>query len=876
VPRLTGRLVLATLLLAGASARGQEPSTPRLTRPPALRGALTPAYPTQALAARRSGDVTLEVDLDAEGRVTGATVAAPAGDGFDEAALAAIQRAEFTPAEVDGLPAPIRFTYVVRFRPPPLEPRPAAPGRVVARGLIRERGTRAPIAGAQVILAPRAAAGDLAPASTVAGETDAEGRFDLRVPAGMSWAAGLRVTVADPAHEPCLREFEPMELVWDTPPLWTCFAGPLRGPGYETIVSAPPAAPEQARHVLAPDEARSVPGTMGDPLRAVQSLPGVARPPYGMGLLVVRGASPADSGVFLDGLALPALYHFLVGPSVVPAQLVGRIDFFPGGFGVRYGRITAGAIDVTTREPPLSRQIHGAVEISPLDGSLLVETPVGARTSITVGARRSALDFILPAVVPERPGSTFATAVPAYWDYQARIDHLPARGGRLSFFAFGSDDDLDVVSADPNRRIELGTHVRFHRAMLTWTTSLGAWRSRLQPAYGYGDDGFAGARDRGNIRNHRLYLREELSRDFGPRSGLALGFDGVFSYDWASFDFSFPREGRTFGSATPERVVARRSFVDIAPALWMEARLAPVPALRIVPGVRADSYFVVGTRRHSFDPRLLVRWELLPGLALRGGVGLYHQLPTPRYLDEEFGNPGLALTRARQVQLGIDQDLGDQLQVSATLFSLARSGIPVASPERFASTGRARSRGIELLMRRPLTQHFYGWIAYTLARAEQSAEFADEIESGLASPRGAAQDEGARVRWRPATFDQTHNLVVVGSYRRRGWELGLRYRFVSGRPTTPVAGSFVDLDFGAHSPERGPAYSSRQAAFSQLDLRVERTFTLRLFRLGVFLDVQNVSNAVNAEDVVYDYRYRDSAPVRGLPILPLLGMRGTF
>ena len=86
----------------------------------------------------------------------------------------------------------------------------------------------------------------------------------------------------------------------------------------------------------------------------------------------------------------------------------------------------------------------------------------------------------------------------------------------------------------------------------------------------------------------------------------------------------------------------------------------------------------------------------------------------------------------------------------------------------------------------------------------------------------------------------------------------------------------MDLDFGAYSPERGEPYSSRHPTFSQLDLRIERTFTFELFQLGVFLDVQNALNAENPEDILYDYRYRESAPVRGLPILPLLGMRGIF
>jgi hypothetical protein len=103
------------------------------------------------------------------------------------------------------------------------------------------------------------------------------------------------------------------------------------------VVAAPVTAPEEPRQAINQAEARTVPGTMGDPLRAVQSLPGVARAPYGMGLLVVRGASPADSGVFLDGVQLPALYHFLVGPSVLTTHLIDQIDFAPGGFGVEHG-----------------------------------------------------------------------------------------------------------------------------------------------------------------------------------------------------------------------------------------------------------------------------------------------------------------------------------------------------------------------------------------------------------------------------------------------------------------------------------------------------------------------------------------------------------
>jgi outer membrane receptor protein involved in Fe transport len=513
--------------------------------------------------------------------------------------------------------------------------------------------------------------------------------------------------------------------------------------------------------------------------------------------------------------------------------------------------------------------------VSPLDASLIAEGPLGRDTAVALAARRSLIDFLLPALVPEKPGSTFTTAVPSYWDYQGRVDHR-LEHGRLSLLAFGSHDDLKVVSADPDRRVELGNHVTFHRALLTWVAPVGEWTSRFRPAYGYGEERFDAASDQGRVWNHRLYLREDLQRELGRRLALTLGLDGLVSADWASFDFSFPREGRTFGFTKPEHVVTQRRYLDFAPAEFVEVRWNPTPALRLTPGLRFDQYWVLDEYRQSLDPRLGLRWQATDRLALRAGVGVFHQLPAPRYLDHEFGNPHLSLVSAEQYNVGADQQLTEAVRLSATLFAVRRHGVPVPSADKFSSTGQARAHGLELIVRHALARHFYGWIAYTLSRAEQSAIFAEEIEAGLASPRGSSADETARNGWHPATFDQTHNLVVVASYLRGAWEAGVRYRFVSGRPSTPITGSFADLDYGTFTPELGRLASTRRGAFSQLDLRAERTFLFDVWRMAIFLDVQNVTNAENPEDTIYDYRYRDSAPVRGLPILPLLGLRGSL
>lgn len=523
-------------------------SAPVLTKPPAIKKDATPVYPPAALAAGLSADVPLFLDLDAAGLVTAAEVTRPAGNGFDEAAVSAARQMEFTPAEIDGKPAAIRIEYVLHFRPrvheaadggvpssadagapsdggadqreqaatdhedgtdagapPALAPPPVAAPIVILRGRAREKGTREPLAGAAVLLIERAAGeGADRPARQVA-TTDAEGAFELLLPAGTSPAGGLRLIVTEPAHDPCLRDLSAAQVgaAASAPLTWSCFARP-NDRVYQTRVRAARAANDVTRHSLSVPELTTVPGTFGDPLRVLQNLPGVSRAPYGLGLLIVRGAPPTDTGVFVGGQQIPQLYHFLVGPSVIAPHLIDRVDFFPGGFGVRYGRASGGAVDVQLKEGPATG-FHGGADLSVLDVSAFAEGPLhGGRspgadgtsastTTATVAVRRSTIDALLPLVVPRQQGSTFVTTVPVYWDYQARIVHeMGGTRGRIGVMAFGSDDTLKLVAQDPQAGdFSLNTHNGFHRVIAYWAGSIAGWTGRLSPAYGNGEDSFS-------------------------------------------------------------------------------------------------------------------------------------------------------------------------------------------------------------------------------------------------------------------------------------------------------------------------------------------------------------------------------------------------
>src|SRR5690606_15406422 len=117
---------------------------------------------------------------------------------------------------------------------------------------------------------------------------------------------------------------------------------------YQTVVRGKRERKEVAQIQLQQEEIRLIPGTQGDALKVVQNLPGVARAPYGFGLLAVRGGKPNDTRVFLDGVWVPLLFHFGGLTSVFNADLVNDIAFQPGNFSARNGRATAGVVEAET------------------------------------------------------------------------------------------------------------------------------------------------------------------------------------------------------------------------------------------------------------------------------------------------------------------------------------------------------------------------------------------------------------------------------------------------------------------------------------------------------------------------------------------------
>lgn len=628
----------------------------------------------------------------------------------------------------------------------------------------------------------------------------------------------------------------------------------------------PPA--EVTRRVMDAQEIERMPGTNGDALHAIENMPGVAQGSGISGDIVVRGSAPEDTGVFVDGTWIPEAFHFGGITSVIPTELLSRVDFYPGNFSAEYGRQMGGIVDLGIRSPRKDR-LGALLQLDLLDGRTVVEGPIGSTTRILLAARRSWVDAWLGPVL--RSAGNSDVAAPVYYDYQAMIEQDIGSATTARLLLFGSDDRFALVVDSPAASDpvggDLGIRYDFYRVQARTETrasdrvrwvNTAAWGQNFQH-FTQGDDAFSFTFGLLNVQSK---LRLALARGAILTAGIDY-FGG--EYDVTIDAPPQPPSGVTSGpSFAASKVHLHGSGFASRPGVFLASDVSPVDRVKILPGVRID--YAQDTAQWTYDPRLAVRVDLVkdgPRTTLKGGIGIFHQPPDPGQSIQPFGTPGVEAEVARHESLGIEQELAEDVDLSIEGFHkdlrhlVVSSPGPSASGDVYVNTGSGRVWGAEVLLKwRAAHGPFFGWLAYTLSRSERR--------------------DDASQPYRLFDFDQTHVVDVIGSYRLgRGWTAGLRWRYATGNPYTPYTGGVADFDAGAFAPIASPHLNSaRLGAFHSLDLRIDKTWTFPAWKLTAYVDVRNVYNRQNPESQVYNFDYSKSSPLSGLPILPILGARG--
>jgi hypothetical protein len=537
-------------------------------------------------------------------------------------------------------------------------------------------------------------------------------------------------------------------------------------------------------------DARSVPGTFGDAFQALAAMPGIAPMASGLPFFYVRGAPPADTGYFIDGIPVPTLFHIGPGSSIVPQALVDRVDFYPGAAPARFGRYVGGIIAGETTSPTFgpSATARGEANARLFDASAFVEVPLGPSTDVVAAGRYGYPNLLLSIFAP--------TLSLNFGDYTFRLTQALGDHDRVSLYALGAydheeDRSENLVPIDSQfHRVDLRYDHRWTTGSLRVATTLGYDRT----------SGNVPSTSAETVASTSARLRFELLQRFGTVADLSAGADVNSTH----YGFTYTQLSPATSPVGDEEVAG--AYADLT--------LHLLPGVDLAPSVRVDEYHpsagLRGEDSFAFDPKLAARVALSRRITWVSTLGIAHQEPSyvvPIPGVRVFSNNGLqkVYSLSQGVELRLPWDLKARLtgflndDRDVTDFVAACGALLQCSS---VASVDGHTYGLEVLIERALTNRLGGWLSYTLSRAERTVN-----DVAYLSP-----------------FDRTHVLSAVLHYDLgRGYGAGVRGTYYSGRPDIPT---FV---FSNQSPSFafGPGQISqhRLPDYYRFDARVDKRWT---------------------------------------------------
>lgn len=652
----------------------------------------------------------------------------------------------------------------------------------------------------------------------------------------------------------------------------------------EGAVFARPTEAPTSVQLLGAEEIRRTPGGQNDLSRTLLSLPGVTGGVDNRNDLIVRGGGPAENAYFVDGVEIPQINHFATQGAtggalgLLNVDFIRETEFYTGGFPAAYGDALSSVLLVSNR-PGSPDRVAGDFTLGAIEAALTLDGPLGPRGDWLLSARRSYTQFLFKALgLPIRPG---------YWDFQASLQYdLDARN-RLRFVGLGAIDQFDIASTegDDYETREIAQRV-LENDQWSYTNGL-VWRrlvpggvvrtalSRSMNSFRFADVGAGDVRVLQND-SQESENRLRVDADFRLSRAFSLGAGGGATR--ARIETAF------FERARPGTPFDADLRFENTLALWKtfaygQLTWRPVGRLSVTGGLRADGNSFLDDGLYV-SPRLSASLTLTPGWTLNAATGVFYQ--SPEYLSlavrdasGAYVNRALPYLRADHYVAGVAWEVRPSLRLSVEGFYKDYDNYPVSAgdprislanvggdygyigAEPLRGIGQGRAYGVELFAQQKLVARFYGLGAYTLAWSEFS---------------------GADGVFRPSSWDVRHSLSLTGGYRiGANWEVGVKWRYLSGRPWTPfdLARSADEYALtGRGVPDYDRLNAERTPAYHRLDVRVDRRFAFRSWNAVVYLDLQNVYNRTN----LFGYVYTEDPdvpghlrPVDNIGLLPSFG-----
>ncbi len=624
------------------------------------------------------------------------------------------------------------------------------------------------------------------------------------------------------------------------------------------------------------EEIRRSPGGFEDVVRALSVLPGVAAQSEGRNDLVVRGGAPSENLYIVDGFVFPTINHFgnqgaTGGPlSFVNLDFVDETSFSTGGFSAIYGDKLSSVLKIDLREGRDDR-IGGKATISASQFGLNLEGPVNNQSNFIFSVRRSYLDFIFNAA-----GFNF---VPEYYDLLGKYDYKIDNSNKISYLFIGALDRVKFNNNDEediydNARIlgsnqnQYVTGISYNHLFSNGILKLSASRSYIK-FDSFQNDTLLTPIFKNNSIEAEHELKGEVIYKMSPKSELNFGASAKF-INFES-DILFPKNFvTTFGDTLLQNnLKTDENFTKYAAHLQYSNVF--FNRLRFNLGVRAD-YFNAIDEPFYVSPRFSTAYNFNELTSVNFSTGIYHQFPS--YVWLAAGNTNLKAIKVCQYILGFKHRLSEDVQIKLEGFYkdyrdyptstlrpylvLANTGAGYGGSEEnfesfgfepLVSEGKGRARGVELsLQKRAGSTGLYGLISATYAQSDFTA--LDGIE-------------------RPSAFEQNWIFNLSGGYIfNNEWEVSFKFRYASGRPSTPYNPDGTQSLSNYLTDSLPPIHA--------LDLRVDKRWHLGSVNLITYIDVQNVYNRSNIQSLRWDYKEMKVDDESSIGILPSIGISLEF
>ena len=692
------------------------------------------------------------------------------------------------------------------------------------------------------------------------GVTDAEGKFSIeQVPPGIyrlqASAIGYK-TVTTPEYILSTRDLHiQIEMEENQTELEgvTITASPFRR-DIESPVSL---------RIIELQEIEKSPGANRDISRIVQSYPGVAFSPIGYrNDLIVRGGSPSENRFYLDGVEIPNINHFSTqgasgGPvGILNADLIREVNFYTGAFPTDKGNALSSVLDFKLRDGDMERNSVKAT-LGASEVSLASNGHLGKKTSYLVSVRQSYLQFLFDMLgLPFLPTFTDAQfKLKTRFDAQNELTVLGLGGiDKMKLNTKADDEDNEyILSYLPKIQQEtftLGAVYRHYAgAHVQSVIASHSYLNNRNTKYRQNDESNPDnltLRLRSTEQNTQFRLENSSSfRNWKVTVGANLDYS---QYSNTTFQKVYTDHAQTFDYHTYLDIMRWGLFGTINYTSIDERFTASL-------GLRADANNYSAAMKDMTDqlsPRLSLSYQLTEHWSLSGNAGLYYQLPPYTALGFKNNNGlyankyALRYMQVSQGSIGINWRKGDTFEVSLEGFykdydkiplSVA-DGIPltckgndygVIGNELLTSTAQGRSYGAELLLKWLIAKKLNLASSFTLFKSEY---------------RNNKESEYIASAW-----DNRFIFNLRGTYNLpRHWSVGMKVSCIGGAPYTPYDADKSSL-VTAWNAQGKPYYDytryneERLPAFTQVDIRIDKTFYLKRCMLGFYIDLQNIAGS---------------------------------